>query len=51
MNYGAFLTAFTAMDIVLDLIILCLPLPVIRSLQMDFRRKMSLLGIFWLGAL
>lgn len=38
-----------ASDIVLDLIILCLPLPVIRSLHMSTRRKWLIAGIFWLG--
>ena len=50
-NYGAFITAFAAMDIALDIIILCLPIPVIRGLNMSTRRKFTLVGIFWLGAL
>ena len=51
MNYGASITAFAAIGLGLDLVILCLPLPVIRGLQMSFRRKIELLAIFWLGAL
>ena len=48
-NYGAFITAFAAMDIALDTVILCLPMPVIKNLHMSTRRKFTLLGIFWLG--
>lgn len=40
-----------ASDIVLDLIILCLPLPVIRGLHMSTKRKWLVAGIFWLGGL
>lgn len=42
------------LDIVLDLAILSLPLPVIRGLQISTQRKVSvaalfLLGILWVG--
>ncbi|KAI1092131.1 hypothetical protein F5B19DRAFT_233881 [Rostrohypoxylon terebratum] len=50
-NYGAFLTSFAAIDLALDITILCLPIPIIRSLHMDRKRKFLLLGIFWLGFL
>jgi len=49
MNYGAFITAFAAMDIFLDIVTLCLPIPAIRKLQMSRTRKFQLMGIFWLG--
>ncbi|MCJ1245199.1 hypothetical protein MMC30_002400 [Trapelia coarctata] len=49
MDYFAFITAFAAMDITLDLVILCLPLTVIRSLNMNKKRKILLAGVFWLG--
>ncbi|KAI4869231.1 hypothetical protein F4820DRAFT_444353 [Hypoxylon rubiginosum] len=48
-NYGAFLTSFAAIDLALDIVILCLPIPVIHSLQMNRRRKFLLLGVFWMG--
>jgi len=51
MDYYAFITAFSAMDIALDLIILCLPLTVIRSLNMNKKRRILLAGVFWLGLL
>ncbi|TGO70129.1 hypothetical protein BOTNAR_0003g00220 [Botryotinia narcissicola] len=49
MNYGAMVTSFAAMDIFLDVLILCLPLPVIKHLQMTRTRKFQIVGIFWLG--
>jgi hypothetical protein len=36
---------------VLDIAILCLPIPAIINLQMEIRRKIALIAIFWLGAL
>ncbi|KAI1113332.1 hypothetical protein F5Y14DRAFT_441882 [Nemania sp. NC0429] len=48
-NYGAFLTSFAAIDLVLDIFILCLPYRIIRSLQVDRSRKYLLLGVFSLG--
>ena len=51
LNYGAFLTAFAAMDILFDILILALPLPVIKSLHMSRKRKFTVIGIFWLGGL
>ncbi|XDG07882.1 hypothetical protein ABKA04_007497 [Annulohypoxylon sp. FPYF3050] len=48
-NYGAFLTSFAAIDLALDIVILSLPIPIIRSLHMNRRRKFLLLGVFWLG--
>ncbi|KAI1163885.1 hypothetical protein F5B18DRAFT_651209 [Nemania serpens] len=49
LNYGAFLTSFAAIDLVLDIVILCLPFPVIRNLQVDRNKKFLLLGVFSLG--
>ncbi|KAA6408787.1 MAG: integral membrane [Lasallia pustulata] len=49
MNYGAYSTAFAAMDIALDIATLCLPIPVIKSLHLSTTRKFALAGIFWLG--
>ncbi|KAJ8064627.1 hypothetical protein OCU04_006954 [Sclerotinia nivalis] len=49
MNYGAMVTSFAAMDIFLDVLILCLPLPVIKQLQMTRTRKIQIVGVFWLG--
>ncbi|KAK9415008.1 putative integral membrane protein [Seiridium unicorne] len=48
-NYGAFLTSFAAIDLVLDIVILCLPVPVIHSLHINKSRKFLLLGVFWMG--
>jgi len=49
LNFGAQALAFACLDITLDIITLCLPLPVIRSLHMDRKHKFILIGIFWLG--
>ena len=38
-------------DIALDLLILCMPLPVIKRLHISTRRKWLLGAVFWLGAL
>ena len=51
LDLGAWVIAMAASDVALDLTTLCLPLPIIRSLQISTRRKISLLGIFWLGFL
>jgi len=40
-----------ASDILLDIIILCLPLPIIRHLHMSTQKKWLVAGIFWLGGL
>lgn len=50
-DYAAFGLAVAGMSIVFDVIVLCFPLPIIRSLQMPTRRKVTVAGIFWLGAL
>lgn len=42
--------AQAASSFALDIVVLCLPLPLIARLQMDRRRKMAVAGIFWLGA-
>ena len=41
--------AFASGNFVLDMITLCMPLLAIRKLQMSLQRKISLVGIFWLG--
>ena len=40
-----------ALDISLDVVVLSLPIPVIKNLQISTKRKISLLGMFWLGLL
>ena len=48
-NYTVFLLALAAINTVLDFALVCLPLPVIRTLSMSFKRKLSVSGIFLLG--
>jgi len=50
-DFGAFSLAVAGMSIVFDVIVLCFPLPVIRTLKMPTRRKVQIAGIFWLGGL
>ena len=45
------LLAFAWTDIITDVMILCLPIPMISQLQMPLSRKFALYGIFLLGAL
>lgn len=51
LNLGVWSIAMASLDIALDIVVLCLPLPMIRNLKISTRRKLSLLGIFWLGLL
>jgi len=51
LNEGAMYTAQAVLDIVLDLAVLCMPLPMIKNLNLSTQRKWNLVGIFWLGAL
>ncbi|KAF3404180.1 hypothetical protein DPV78_003381 [Talaromyces pinophilus] len=48
-NYNNFSIAFTAMSMCFDVVVLCYPLPMIHSLMISTRRKLELVGIFWLG--
>lgn len=50
-DYGSFGLANAGMGIVFDVVVLCFPLPVIKSLQIKTRRKLMIVGIFWLGGL
>lgn len=38
-------------SIALDIIVLCLPIPIILGLHMHAKRKVAVIGMFWLGAL
>ncbi|CAI6262719.1 unnamed protein product [Periconia digitata] len=49
-DFNAWYLANSGISIVFDITILCFPIPVIRTLRVDFRRKLSIIGIFWLGA-
>ena len=51
MNEGAMYIASCVTDIILDIAVLCMPLPMIKSLNLSTKKKWNLVGIFWLGAL
>lgn len=38
-------------NVVTDIVILCLPLPLLWRLQIDMERKLQLIGLFLLGSL
>ncbi|MCJ1245732.1 hypothetical protein MMC30_002936 [Trapelia coarctata] len=48
-DYSSFALATAGISIGLDVITLCLPLPVIGKLQMKRNQKLMTAGIFWLG--
>ena len=50
-HYSSFLLAIAALNTVLDLTIVALPLFVIRKLNMSLKRKWSVSGMFLLGIL
>jgi hypothetical protein len=40
---------YSGLSILFDVIILCYPIPMIKSLRVNTKQKISILGIFWLG--
>ena len=50
-DYPDFLLSMAAINMVLDAIVVCMPLFVIRTLQMAPMRKVQVSGIFLLGSL
>ncbi len=48
---GGFIFGFEAVNVVLDILILCLPMYKIKRLQLPTRRKISISAIFLLGGL
>ena len=51
LDFDALLISTAAISMALDLVILCMPIGVVAKLQMSFRRKALIMGIFWLGLL
>lgn len=49
--YAVFYIWENALDILLDVAILCLPIPVIRSLNLSGNKRRTLIAIFALGGL
>ncbi|KAL8907023.1 MAG: hypothetical protein Q9171_006026 [Xanthocarpia ochracea] len=50
-NYPVFLISMAAINSALDLVTVCLPLPVISKLHMNTKRKWAVGGVFMLGGL
>ncbi|KAI5921183.1 hypothetical protein F4810DRAFT_379274 [Camillea tinctor] len=49
-EYAIFLLSYTGCDLALDIIILLLPVPMVWRLQMPWRQKLAVAGIFLLGS-
>ena len=50
-NFPVLYIVESVTDITLDLVILAMPLPVIRSLHISARKRWLLSGVFWMGGL
>jgi hypothetical protein len=48
-DYNTWYLSYSALSIFFDIVILCFPIPVIKTLRVDRKRKLSIIGIFWLG--
>ncbi|KAL8852118.1 MAG: hypothetical protein Q9221_002941 [Calogaya cf. arnoldii] len=48
-NLPVFLLSLAAINMILDLVVICMPLFVIRKLHLDRRRKLAVAGMFLLG--
>ncbi|KAJ4298035.1 hypothetical protein N0V90_005934 [Kalmusia sp. IMI 367209] len=48
-DFNAWYTSYSALSIFFDIVILCLPIPLVKNLHVNRRRKLSIIGIFWLG--
>lgn len=51
LDYSSFTWAHNGINIVYDLVIILLPIPQVWKLQMDFKKKISLIVMFSLGLL
>ena len=50
-GYNIYSQIWSAAGILLDVITLCMPLPIIVGLQMKLKQKLLVVGILWLGFL
>ncbi|KAF2273323.1 uncharacterized protein EI97DRAFT_461205 [Westerdykella ornata] len=48
-DFNAWYISYSGLSILFDVIILCFPIPMIKSLKVTTKEKISILGIFWLG--
>lgn len=51
LDLGVWAICMAALDVTLDLLVLALPLPAIKGLKISFKKKLSVMAIFWLGLL
>ncbi|KAF2794554.1 hypothetical protein K505DRAFT_374565 [Melanomma pulvis-pyrius CBS 109.77] len=48
-DFNTWYISYSGLSILFDIVILCFPIPMIKSLQVNTKQKISILGIFWLG--
>ncbi|KAF2470810.1 GPCR, PTH-type, partial [Lindgomyces ingoldianus] len=48
-NFNAWYISYSGLSIFFDIVVLCFPIPMIKSLHINTKKKISILGIFWLG--
>ncbi|KAF2258953.1 hypothetical protein CC78DRAFT_476725 [Lojkania enalia] len=48
-DYNTWYISYGALSVFFDVGILCVPIPMIKSLKMSLKQKVSILAIFWLG--
>jgi hypothetical protein len=48
---GTLVMIYANLDIVLDIAVLCTPLPAIHKLHLSVRKRVGIAGVFLLGAL
>ncbi|KAF2727078.1 hypothetical protein EJ04DRAFT_506292 [Polyplosphaeria fusca] len=49
-DYNNWYVSYSGLSVLFDVVILCFPIPMVKALHVDFKKKIYILGIFWLGA-
>lgn len=50
-DFEAFILGITVSNLLLDVIILCMPLPMVWNLNLSTRKKLEVTGVFMLGSM
>jgi hypothetical protein len=48
-DFNTWYLSYSVVSIFFDLVILCFPITVIRTLRVTYKQKLSIIGVFWLG--
>ena len=51
MNISKILLGYEMTNLFLDIVILCIPMPIVWNLNLQMSKKLGLTGIFFLGGL